>query len=174
MTVAKNSRPAVHGSARQISTDTGVGNADSDGPKSPSATRFQNTAYCCSRPPCRPYSSRSDWRISAIASGLVLPKVVAGGDRLLHRIDRRGVRDEEGDVDADEHDQHELAEPAQQVGRIRNPLGHLVMAGLVPAIHVFLTCIGHKTWMAGPSPAMTVEDAGAVPPYWRGFSLTIM
>ncbi len=42
----------------------------------------------------------------------------AGGDGLLDRIDRRRVRDEEGDVDADEHHQHELAEPAQQVGRI--------------------------------------------------------
>ena len=74
--MAKHSSPAVHGSARQISTETGVGNADSDGPKSPSAMRFQNTRYCCSRPPCSPYSSRSDWRISAIASGLVLPNDV--------------------------------------------------------------------------------------------------
>ena len=61
--------------ARQISTDTGVGNADSDGPKSPSAMRFQNTVLV-QKAACRPYSSRSDWRISAIASGLVLPKVV--------------------------------------------------------------------------------------------------
>ena len=74
--MAKHSSPAVHGSARQISTETGVGNADSDGPKSPSTMRFQNTRYWCASPPCSPYSSRSDWRISAIASGLVLPNEV--------------------------------------------------------------------------------------------------
>ena len=38
--------------------------------------RFQNTRYWCSSPPSRPYSSRRDWRISAIASGLVLPNDV--------------------------------------------------------------------------------------------------
>jgi len=30
------------------------------------------------------------------------------------------------------------------------------MAGRGPAIHVFLVCVGQKTWAAGPSPAMTV------------------
>jgi hypothetical protein len=30
------------------------------------------------------------------------------------------------------------------------------MAGRGPAIHVFLVCVGQKTWVAGPSPAMTV------------------
>ena len=40
-----------------------------------------------------------------------------GGDRLLDRVDRRCVRDDEGDVDADEHDQGELAQAAQQVDR---------------------------------------------------------
>jgi hypothetical protein len=30
-----------------------------------------------------------------------------------------------------------------------------VMAGLVPAIHVFSYAIAAKTWMAGTSPAMT-------------------
>jgi hypothetical protein len=30
------------------------------------------------------------------------------------------------------------------------------MPGLVPGIHVFLPC-NNKTWMAGTSPAMTVE-----------------
>ena len=34
-TVDTNRSPAVHGRARQIRTDTGVGKADSDGPKSP-------------------------------------------------------------------------------------------------------------------------------------------
>ena len=43
---------------------------------------------------------------------------VVGGDRLLDRIDRRRVRDDEGDVDADEDDQRELAETRQQVERI--------------------------------------------------------
>jgi hypothetical protein len=30
------------------------------------------------------------------------------------------------------------------------------MAGRGRAIHVFLVCVGKKTWAAGPSPAMTV------------------
>ena len=30
-----------------------------------------------------------------------------------------------------------------------------VMAGLGPAIHVFLTCIDTRTWMPGSSPGMT-------------------
>ena len=30
------------------------------------------------------------------------------------------------------------------------------MAGRGPAIHVFLVCVGQKTWVAGPRPAMTV------------------
>ncbi len=34
------------------------------------------------------------------------------------------------------------------------------MPGLVPGIHVFLAARSHsKTWMAGPSPAMTRRDA---------------
>jgi hypothetical protein len=41
-----------------------------------------------------------------------------GGDRLLDRIDRRGVGDDEGDVDADEDDQRELAKARQQVDEI--------------------------------------------------------
>jgi hypothetical protein len=32
-----------------------------------------------------------------------------------------------------------------------------IKAGLVPAIHIFLTAKPVKTWMAGPSPAMTNE-----------------
>ena len=44
----------VHGNARRIRSDTGVGNADSDGPKSSTATRFQKTTYCSQMPPCRP------------------------------------------------------------------------------------------------------------------------
>jgi hypothetical protein len=31
------------------------------------------------------------------------------------------------------------------------------MAGLVPAIHVFLLCDVDKTWMPGTRPGMTVE-----------------
>jgi hypothetical protein len=34
----------------------------------------------------------------------------------------------------------------------------LVMPGLVPGIHVFLIETRRKTWMAGPSPAMTKRD----------------
>ena len=48
------SSDTVQGSARPISTDTGVGKADSEGPKSPNATRRQNEAYCSARPPSRP------------------------------------------------------------------------------------------------------------------------
>jgi len=33
---------------------------------------------------------------------------------------------------------------------------HLVMAGLVPAIHVFRTDRGIKTWMPGTRPGMTI------------------
>ena len=55
-----------------------------------------------------------------------------GGDRLLDRIDRRGVRDDEGDVDADEHDQGELAQARQQVERIAGHVSFaLVLAGSV-------------------------------------------
>ena len=50
----------------------------------PTATGRNRPVPCASRtpgtgaasPPCSPYSSRSDWRISAIASGLVLPNEV--------------------------------------------------------------------------------------------------
>src|SRR5688572_27959181 len=66
----------VHGRARAISVDTGVGKADSDGPKSAMATRRQKFTYCSSGPPVSLYSSRSEPRIRAIASGEVLPKKV--------------------------------------------------------------------------------------------------
>ena len=32
---------------------------------------------------------------------------------------------------------------------------HIVMAGLVPAIHVFKTAYSAKAWMPGTSPGMT-------------------
>jgi hypothetical protein len=38
-------------------------------------------------------------------------------------------------------------------------MAKLVMAGLVPAIHVFLCCHAVKTWMAGTSPAMTENES---------------
>jgi hypothetical protein len=34
---------------------------------------------------------------------------------------------------------------------------HLVMAGLVPGIHVLTALQQGKTWMAGTSPAMTMH-----------------
>ena len=43
------------------------------------------------------------------------------------------------------------------------------MAGLVPAIHVFLACCSVKTWMAGTSPGMTVEERRR-PPHIRGMA----
>ena len=52
--VATVSSPTVHGSARPTSVATGVGNADSDGPKSARRIRFQNTRYCSSGVPLRP------------------------------------------------------------------------------------------------------------------------
>jgi hypothetical protein len=36
-----------------------------------------------------------------------------------------------------------------------------VMAGLVPAIHVFTPFRRSKTWMPGTSPGMTVQKIGA-------------
>jgi hypothetical protein len=42
----------------------------------------------------------------------------------------------------------------QQVDLTRGFLANLVMPGLVPGIHAFGVAAG-KTWMAGPSPAMT-------------------
>jgi len=36
------------------------------------------------------------------------------------------------------------------------------MAGLVPAIHVFLT-LASRTWMPGTSPGMTAREAGELP-----------
>jgi hypothetical protein len=39
-----------------------------------------------------------------------------------------------------------------------NGVPYSVMPGPVPGIHVFLLlCTSRKTWMAGTSPAMTVE-----------------
>ncbi|MEA2895885.1 MAG: hypothetical protein QOJ84_1500 [Bradyrhizobium sp.] len=32
------------------------------------------------------------------------------------------------------------------------------MPGLVPGIHVFTSSIANKTWMAGTSPGMTMEE----------------
>ena len=109
--------PTVHGSARPISVETGVGKADSDGPKSPTrdAPPEHQILLAAARPPARTARAATGASCS-IASGLVLPNGVAGGDRLLDRIDRRRVGDDEGDVDADEDDQRELAEPRQQVG----------------------------------------------------------
>ena len=46
--------PTVQGSARPIRIETGVGNADSDGPKSPTRMRFQNTTYWPHRLPSSP------------------------------------------------------------------------------------------------------------------------
>ena len=66
----------VQGSARRISSDTGVGKAESDGPKSPTMIRLQNDRYCSHGVPVIPYNSRRDCRIVSIASGLVLPKEV--------------------------------------------------------------------------------------------------
>jgi len=40
------------------------------------------------------------------------------------------------------------------VTRYRFPI--LVMPGLVPGIHVFLSFVQANTWMAGTSPAMTM------------------
>jgi hypothetical protein len=70
------SSATVHGSARAISVETGVGKADSDGPKSPTAMRRQKVTYWSHNPPCSPYSSLSDCRIISIASGLMLPNCV--------------------------------------------------------------------------------------------------
>jgi hypothetical protein len=45
-------------------------------------------------------------------------------------------------------------------------MGHkIVMAGLVPAIHVFLASITAKTWMPGTRPGMTkVLPSGRLDP----------
>ena len=75
--MAIESSPNVHGMARQISVDTGVGKADSDGPKSATATRIQNATYCCHRLPCRPYSSRRASRVIWTACGSDCEKRVA-------------------------------------------------------------------------------------------------
>jgi hypothetical protein len=39
---------------------------------------------------------------------------------------------------------------------------HSVMAGLVPAIHVFLATTVRKTWMPGTRPGMTEQMVGTV------------
>src|SRR5690606_29419760 len=49
----------------------------------------------------------------------------SGGDRLLHRVDRGEMGDEEGEIDADEDDQDELDEPRPQVGRVTPHLSHV-------------------------------------------------
>ena len=43
--MATSSSPTVHGRARPINVDTGVGKAESDGPKSATRIRFQKTMY---------------------------------------------------------------------------------------------------------------------------------
>ena len=54
MRVETRSSPTVQGMARQIRVETGVGKADSDGPKSPTTTRRQNDRYCSTGDPSRP------------------------------------------------------------------------------------------------------------------------
>jgi mRNA interferase MazF len=41
------------------------------------------------------------------------------------------------------------------------------MAGLVPAIHVFRTCLGNKTWMPGTRPGMTDK-------YYAAFDIVVV
>ena len=65
----------VHGNARAISAETGVGKAESEG-RSRTSNAAPEIEYCSKGPPVSPYSSRSDWRIMAIASGEVLPNEV--------------------------------------------------------------------------------------------------
>ena len=52
--VASVSRPTVQGSARPMTVITGVGNAESEGPKSPRTTRLQKAKYCSSSDPSVP------------------------------------------------------------------------------------------------------------------------
>ena len=54
ISVAMIRRPAVHGRAFWMITMTGVGKAESDGPKSPTSTRPQKVKYCSSRLPSVP------------------------------------------------------------------------------------------------------------------------
>ncbi len=54
ISVADIIRPTVHGRARRMICDTGVGKADSDGPRSPRARRDQKVRYCSKTLPCSP------------------------------------------------------------------------------------------------------------------------
>jgi len=51
------------------------------------------------------------------------------------------------------------AKPAHDDGEACALAGELVMAGLVPAIHVFLVLREIKTWMPAPSAGMTISSA---------------
>jgi hypothetical protein len=41
------------------------------------------------------------------------------------------------------------------------------MPGFMPGIHVFAAFQGNKTWMAGTSPAMTIDVAATLRPSFR-------
>src|ERR1700722_18873474 len=70
------SNPTVHGSAWPIRVETDVGKAESEGPKSPMASRFQKVRYCCQRVPSIPYSSRNAFRMISTARGSDWPNWV--------------------------------------------------------------------------------------------------
>ncbi len=114
MRVATESRPNVHGSARQTRVETGVGKAESDGPKSNTTIRFQKVTYCCQRRALKPIQLTQRFARLRDRGRIGLRETRRRRDRLFDRIDRRGVRDEEGEVDADKDDEDKLAEASEE------------------------------------------------------------
>ncbi len=87
----------------------------------------------------------------AIAEMLGHPQALgAGRDRALRQLDRLAGRDEA--VEAHSHPHRHCLSPPFRSGCQRS----VVMAGLVPAIHVLL--LAQKTWMPATSAGMTAEQ----------------
>ena len=116
--VATTSRPIVQGRAFQIRNDTGVGKAESDGPKSATRTRCQKSTYCSHSVALEAVERAQRLAQHVDRFGAGAAERGRGRDRLLDRVDRRQVGDEERDVDADEDHQHELGEPFADVGAV--------------------------------------------------------
>src|SRR5690606_22997727 len=72
ISVEVSSSPKVQGSAFQISSITGVGYIESEGPKSAVTTmRLIKAQYCSSSEPLSPNVSDSDWRSASTCAASI-------------------------------------------------------------------------------------------------------
>ena len=147
MTVETSSRPTVQGSAFQIRNETGVGKAESDGPKS-AAQHAPPEGQVLVEQAALEAVERAQ-RLAQHVDRLGARAAEAGrrGDRLLDRIDRRQMGDEERDVDADEDHQHELGQPLADVGQV--------------SLHALCRAVAVGGRRADPPPAIGLDGACA-------------